>query len=173
MESVEFTHVAVVATDLQQSVDWYSDIFGADVIVRVPSPKFIGPAVWLKLGHQSLHLAQWPERSKLRVNHFGVGVLDPDLFHSIYRKASEQNIFDRSFGSNIWEIPSGEVQMYLLDPSDNIVEVDFPDVTLLNRSIIRDLPRLADAYQPQPDRAAQGTLFPWLRELHAQEEAGA
>lgn len=171
MDEVEFTHVSVIAVDLQQSIDWYADLFGADVIVKLPAPKFIGPAAWLKLGHLSLHLANVPEASPTTVNHFGVGVLKAELFHSIYQKAEERGLFEERLGSHIFEVPSGEVQMYLLDPSNNLVEVDFPDATLLDRTIIKDIPKLADTFSPQPDEAAQGMLFRWLREERAHQES--
>jgi lactoylglutathione lyase len=164
MEEVEFTHVSVIAIDLQLSIDWYTDLFGADVVVTLPSPRFIGPAAWLKMGHLSLHLAQSSEPSLTTVNHFGIGVLKADLFHSIYRKAEERGLFDRRLGSNIFEIPSGEVQMYLLDPGNNLVEVDFPDGKLLDPDVIKDIPKLAETFSPQPDGAAEGRLFRWLHQ---------
>lgn len=164
METVELTHVAVVARDLQQSIDWYVDLFGSDAIARMPNPKLIGPTVWLKLGTLSIHITEWPEKTNLRRNHFGIGVTDVARFHDIYRKAKERGMFERdTFGSHIYELPGGEVQMYLLDPGENLIEVDFPDVSAINRSLIDEMPKLADLFQPQPDDARESTLFPWLR----------
>jgi len=167
MDEVEFTHVSVIAIDLQESINWYVELFGADMIVEVPSPKFIGPAAWLKLGHLGLHLAQADAPSPTTVNHFGIGILRPELFQSIYCSAEERGLFDERLGSHIFEIPSGEVQMYLLDPGNNLVEVDFPDVKLLDRGVIKHIPKLADTFSPQPDRAGEGVLFRWLRQDRA------
>jgi catechol 2,3-dioxygenase-like lactoylglutathione lyase family enzyme len=160
MGQVEITHVAVVATDLQQSLEWYTELFGSDNIVQVPNMQLgKNEAVWLQIGRLGLHLAQWPEQYATGINHFGIGVTDPDLFHSIYQKAMARGWLDSRLGSNIYEIPSGEVQMFLLDPSKNLVEVDFPDASLLDRDIIKNLPRVVDVYEHQPDRAAEGKLF--------------
>lgn len=160
MGKVNITHVAVVATDLQESIDWYTDLFGAENVAPIPSMKLSSSAAWLKIGEIGLHLAQWPERSSVGVNHFGIGVTDPILFHSIYEKATKNAYFDDRLGSHIYEIPSGEVQMFMLDPSGNIVEVDFPDAGQIDRSIVDHLPRVVDVFHPQPERAAEGRLFP-------------
>jgi len=159
MGSVGITHVAVVANDLQQSIDWYTDLFGAENVELMPSMKLSSSAAWLKIGQLGLHLALWPERSTVGINHFGIGVTDPTLFHSIYEKALDRGYFDARLGSHIYEIPSGEVQMFLLDPAGNIVEVDFPDASAVDRTIVAALPRVVDVFHPQPDRAAEGKLF--------------
>jgi len=159
MGKVDITHVAVVATDLQASIDWYTNLFGANNIEPTPSMKLSSGAAWFKIGRVGLHLAQWHERSTVGVNHFGIGVTDPELFHDIYRKAAQNGYFDSRLGSHIYEIPSGEVQMFMLDPSGNLIEVDFPDASQIDRSIITDLPRVVDVFQPQPERAAEGKLF--------------
>ncbi|HEX7782613.1 MAG TPA: VOC family protein [Sphingobium sp.] len=172
MDRVEITHVSVVACDIQTSIDWYQDIFGAETIVRMPSPKHVGPTCWMRIGHLSIHLAGWKEPVDARPNHFGIGVLDLDLFHSIYIKARDRDLFDRTtFGSHIYEMPSGEIQMYLLDPYGNVVEVNFPDASKVDRSIIDTMPKIAELYQPQPEDAGQSTLFYWLRDLQAEGKA--
>lgn len=172
MNRIEITHVSVVAPDLEVSIAWYQDLFGADEIVRMPAPKHVGPTAWMKLGHLSLHLAGFPERVDARPNHFGIAVLDLDQFHEIYVKARDRTMFDReTFGSHIYDMPGGEVQMYLLDPFGNIVEVNYPDSSEIDRSIVTEMPKIADLYQPQPPDAARSTLFQWLRDVRAEEGA--
>ncbi len=48
--------------------------------------------------------------------------------------------------------------MYLRDPAGNLVEVDWPDVTTLDRSVVRPIPRLADE-RPQSEAAADARLY--------------
>jgi hypothetical protein len=50
------------------------------------------------------------------------------------------------------------VQMYLRDPAGNLVEIDWPDVSTLDRSRIPELKRLADEV-PQTDEGLQATLY--------------
>jgi hypothetical protein len=50
------------------------------------------------------------------------------------------------------------VQMYIRDPAGNLVEIDWPDVTTLDRSVIGTIPRMADE-RPQTGEAARATLY--------------
>ncbi|MDX6536702.1 MAG: hypothetical protein QOD37_1043, partial [Gaiellales bacterium] len=50
------------------------------------------------------------------------------------------------------------VQMYLRDPAGNLVELDWPDVTTLDRSRVPDIKRLADSV-PQAPEAQGATLY--------------
>ena len=53
MRARGFTHVSVSATDLEESVRFYTDFFGME---EVPSPEFSGPVRWLRVGDLQLHL---------------------------------------------------------------------------------------------------------------------
>ena len=44
------------------------------------------------------------------------------------------------------------------DPADNLLEVDWPDVTTLDTSVVTDIPKLADEV-PQTEDAVRATLF--------------
>jgi hypothetical protein len=48
--------------------------------------------------------------------------------------------------------------MYIRDPAGNLVEIDWPDVTTLDRSLFRDLKRLGDSV-PQTGDALRATLY--------------
>lgn len=165
MKSVEITHVAVIAANIEESIEWYIDLFGDEAVQRAPTPKLVGPSAWLKLGSLSLHITEWPHRNPFRRNHFGVGVTDVNLFTSIYKKAKARGLFDYdTFGSHNYIVPGGEVQLNLQDPAGNLVEVDFPDVNQLDRSIFDDLVMMSELFKPQPADAVDATLFPWLRQ---------
>ncbi len=57
------------------------------------------------------------------------------------------------------ELPDGAVQLYFRDPSGNLVEVDHPDVTTLDRSLFGDrLVRLADL-EPQSAENLRASLW--------------
>ena len=44
--------------------------------------------------------------------------------------------------SKIYELPDGAVQMYLRDPAGNMVEVNCPDVTRLDRSVLGEIEKV-------------------------------
>jgi hypothetical protein len=49
--------------------------------------------------------------------------------------------------------------MYLRDPSDNLIEIDHPDVSSLDRSVFGERLRRLDADFPQSDENRRATLF--------------
>ncbi len=123
---------------------------------RIPSPNFGIPVRWLRLGDLQLHLFQ-VEEDRHTYQHFGFEV---DDFEAAYLRLKELGIFDQSerFGS-LCELPGGEVQMYFRDPADNFVEIDWPDVSSLDRSVFGDdLKLLADDF-PRTRRTARALFL--------------
>ena len=74
-----------------------------------------------------------PER-----HHFA---LDVDDFEAAYTKAEELGVRDGGHYSTVRE-PDGAVQMYLRDPAGNLVEVNWPDVTTLDREVIPEIQKI-------------------------------
>ena len=58
----------------------------------------------------------------------------------------------------MYELPDGSVQMYLRDPAGNLVELDWPDVTTLDRSVLGEIKKLGDSVEQTGD-ALQATLY--------------
>lgn len=147
-----FNHVSVHADDLETSVRFYEELFGME---RLPTPNFGLNIRWLALGEQQLHVF---ERSVPRpeYHHFG---LDVENFEDVYLKARERGILDaETFGGAVRELPDRAVQMYLRDPAGNLVEVNWPDLTTLDRSVVEDVVRVADM-EPQEGEAALARLY--------------
>jgi lactoylglutathione lyase len=153
MRATRFTHVSIHAYDFEESLRFYEEVFG---MRRVPSPDFALPVEWLELGDQQLHLFH-SEDPAPRIHHIG---LDVDDFEAVYRIATERGLFDGdAFGAAVRELSDGAVQMYLRDPAGNLVEVNWPDVTTLDRSVVTDITRIADE-RPQSEEALRATLYP-------------
>jgi hypothetical protein len=77
----------------------------------------------------------------------------------VYEAAKRMGVLDgETFGNAVNELPDGAVQMYLRDPSGNLVEVNWPDVTTLDRERLPELKRLADRFE-QTGENLQATLF--------------
>jgi len=145
-------HVSISASDIEASARFYEELFGLE---RVPAPNFGFPVVWLRAGDLQLHLFQ-RDVDPPRRHHFGLTVED---FETVYRKAEELGAFDdATMGRLISELPDGAVQLYLRDPAGNLVEVDFPDASRLDRRVVKELPKLEDAF-PQSDQNRQARLF--------------
>ena len=138
MHRAWINHVSVVAADLDDSVRFYMEIFGAE---KIDTPNFGFPVQWLRLGDLQLHLFERPGGAP-SYHHFALAVGD---FEAVYHVAVERDIFDReTMGYHLYELPSGQVQMYLRDPGGNLVEINWPDAGTLSGGIRGELRKLAD-----------------------------
>lgn len=130
MRTTGFTHVSINAHDLDESVRFYQELFGME---EVPAPEFPFPVRWLRAGDLQLHLVE-SEDTAPGVHHFG---LEVDDFEAAYQKARELGItYESGYFSNVYELPDGAVQLYVRDPSENMVEINWPDVSTLDRSVV-------------------------------------
>jgi catechol 2,3-dioxygenase-like lactoylglutathione lyase family enzyme len=150
MRARGLTHVSISATDLEESVRFYTGFFGME---EVPSPDFSGPVRWLRVGNLQLHLFLDTDPVPAR-HHFA---LDVDDFEAAYREAEELGIRDGGRYSSVRELPCGAVQMYLRDPAGNLVEVNWPNVETLDREVVPEIQKIggdqdAVLYLEPPER---------------------
>jgi len=157
MRATGFNHVSVSARDLEESTRFYVEVFGME---KIPTYNFAFPVQYLRLGDLQLHLFE-RDTPAPEFHHFAVNV---DDFEAAYTKARELGIQEeKAFFSHAYELPDGSVQMYLRDPSGNLVEVDWPDVTTVDRSVVTELKRLEDDV-PQDEESRRSTLYLTLQE---------
>jgi catechol 2,3-dioxygenase-like lactoylglutathione lyase family enzyme len=153
MTAISINHVSIHAEDLERSAAFYEQLFGMH---RIPTPTFAFPVRWLRLGRQQLHLFVRPDVQAPRFHHVGLNV---DDFEAVYWRASELRLHDDSaFFSGMYELPDGSVQMYLRDPADNLIEIDWPDARTLDARIRNDLIPLSATVQQTGD-ALSATLY--------------
>jgi lactoylglutathione lyase len=152
VRATRLNHVSIHATDMAASLRFYTEVFGME---RLPSPDFSQHVEWLRLGEQQLHLFT-SEDPAPRSHHLA---LDVDDFEAAYLKAKELGLLDEdAFGASVRELPGGAVQMYIRDPAGNLVEVDWPDVSTLDRSIVTRMTKLSDEIE-QSREAEQSSLY--------------
>ena len=136
MRANGFTHVSVHAYDLDESVRFYKELFSME---ELPAPGFPFPVRWLRVGDLQLHLFQSDETAPSG-HHFG---LDVDDFEATYEKAREMGAQEKEgYFSKVYELPDGAVQLYLRDPAGNMVEVNWPDVSTLDRSVVGEIQKV-------------------------------
>lgn len=165
MPRLSINHVSVHALDIGTSTAFYVEMFGAQPIA---TPNFGFPVQWLALGAQQLHLFVRPTAMAPRYHHLGIDVED---FEAVYRRAlALQRAHGDAFGPSLNVLPDGAVQLYLRDPAGNLVEVDWPDVSTLDRKLFGEIPRLADRL-PQLGQAARATLYGSRRERESERES--
>jgi catechol 2,3-dioxygenase-like lactoylglutathione lyase family enzyme len=157
-----YTHASVLSKDLEESAAFYGEVLG---MTRVATPNFSVPVVWMRCGDQQLHLF---EREMLAPNyyHFGVHV---DDFEDVYEAVREHDVasYDVLGGAgeavtddspDVYELPDGSVQMYIRDPAENLVEVNYPAADELDRTVVTEVVD-RDDMRSQSDEAADAVLY--------------
>ena len=120
---------------------------------EIPAPDFPFPVRWLRLGDLQLHLFQSEDLAP-KGHHFGV---DVDDFEATYVKVGEMAVREKEgYFSYLYEIPDGAVQMYLRDPAGNMVEVNWPDASALDRSVVTEKIHKIEA---ETAESAKATLY--------------
>jgi catechol 2,3-dioxygenase-like lactoylglutathione lyase family enzyme len=153
MKATGINHVSIPCRDLDESEAFYREAFGLE---RIPSPVFRRPVRWLKLGRDQLHLMQMSDAEPAEGQHFG---FDVDDFEAAYVKLRERGALDDQTHTHaVWELPDGAVQMYARDPAGNLIEINWPDATTLDRDVVGDIPRRADDV-PQSEEALRAKLY--------------
>jgi catechol 2,3-dioxygenase-like lactoylglutathione lyase family enzyme len=153
MRALALNHVSIPSPDPDASARWWQEVFEMD---ELPSPNFGFAVRWLRLGDLELHFFESHGRPEPG-QHFGIVV---DDYEEAYRrlKAIEARDEGTRFAF-VYELPGGEVQMYFRDPFGNLVEIDHPDLSSLDRSVFGDdLKVLADE-QPQDGENLKARLF--------------
>ena len=153
MKATRINHVSVRAIDIQESVRFYTELFGA---TPVATPNFGGILAWLQLGDSQIHIFQRGEGWD-RDAHFA---LEVDDFEAIYRKAEAMGAFDDkgNWGHHIFSLASGVVQLYVRDPASNLIEIVFHSVDALPADIAAIVQSRA-AQHPQTEESARATFF--------------
>lgn len=143
-------HVSISARDLEESTRFYVEVFGMEPI---PTPIFATKVQWLRCGNLQLHLFLDPSGAPPARHHLGLTV---DDFDAAYDAVSSWT--SSEWGNELVELPSGQVQLYFRDPAGNLIELNWPDVSTLDRSRYPQLQRLVDA-MPQSEESLQAVLY--------------
>ena len=150
--SSRINHVSVNALNLQESVDFYVDLLGAEPIA---TPNFGIPVQWLALGRTQLHLF---ERDLKPTSHHHLGITVDDL-EPVYRAAERRGAFDReAFGNHLVELPGDVIQLYLRDPAGNLVEIDHAGKGRLPEDLRSQVKPVWDVNE-QSDENMSGRLY--------------
>jgi catechol 2,3-dioxygenase-like lactoylglutathione lyase family enzyme len=145
-------HVSINARNLSESVDFYTDLLGAEPI---PTPNFGLPVQWLALGRTQLHLF---ERDIEPTSHHHLGITVDDL-EGVYRVAERRQCFEyEAFGNHLVLLPGDLVQLYIRDPAGNLVELDQAGADRLPDEMRAQLKSLSD-FHPQTEQNLRGRLF--------------
>ena len=152
MPAEGINHVTIVTRDLDEAERFYRELVGAE---RLPSPNFGVPVRWLRVGDMQIHLLA-NGGSAGGAGHFGITV---DDLAPVYERARSLGVLARAANDHhLWQLPDDVAQLYVRDPSGNLVEVNARGASALPESIRADLRVLADV-QPQSDENLRARLL--------------
>lgn len=155
MTRTGLNHVSIVADDIEESVRFYKEVFDFEPL---PTPNFDFQGQWLEMADGSqLHLFGLDTLAP-QYHHYGVSVAD---FEEVYHDARSRGILtdfsNQKDSSRMYELPDGAVQMYVTDPSENVIEVNWPDIDTLDESIQEQIID-RNELRPQTGEHAKATL---------------
>jgi catechol 2,3-dioxygenase-like lactoylglutathione lyase family enzyme len=150
--SAYINHISIGAKDIDESVRFYSTVFGAE---RIDTPNFGFPVQWLRLGDLQLHLFKRDAEAPV-YHHFAIAV---DNFDQVFRATRDQNLHDpNTMGRHLSELPSGQVQLYMRDPGGNLLDVNCADARTLSEEVRAEMVRLEER-QPQDESNRRAVLY--------------
>ncbi|MEN0051458.1 MAG: VOC family protein [Bacteroidota bacterium] len=113
-------HVTLVVNKLKPAAEFYEQELGLESIAAFV---FDYPTAFFKINEsQQLHLTEWEDSQSFR----GHVCLIVDDFNSLFWRAKKLNIIDTAPWGKVRQLPDGAMQMFLRDPSNNLVEISSP-----------------------------------------------
>jgi catechol 2,3-dioxygenase-like lactoylglutathione lyase family enzyme len=150
MRATRINHVSICAVDLEESTRFYEHVLSME---RIPTPTFGSPVQWLRVGDLQLHLFLDDAPAPARRHHLGITIDDFDAAYEAVKAYMSD-----TWGWQLVELPSRQVQLYFRDPSNNLIELNWPDADALDRSKYPELMVLAD-HIPQKAESEGAVLY--------------
>lgn len=135
-KAVKINHVALVVSNLEEACKFYEEELGLEAI---PAFLFDYPTAFFKFNEeQQLHLTEWEDTYSFR-GHICVQV---DDINTIFHRMKELGIIDIRPWGKVRQLPDGAIQMFVRDPSGNLVELSSDPKANIDPGIFED-----DLYQ--------------------------
>jgi lactoylglutathione lyase len=132
MSVKQIHHVTIIVNDLEAACDFYEQVLGLKRVNMIPLDF---PAQFYHVGEsQQLHVTEWEDTHSFR----GHVCFQVDDFMGVYRRASTLGVIDTLPWGGIRTLPNGAMQMFLRDPSNNLVEISCAPGTPLEDDLFAD-----------------------------------
>lgn len=132
MNDFHLHHVNVNVDDLDAAVAFYRDVVGLPLD---PTPDQGFRSQFFRIGaNQQIHMNEIADRHQFR-GHFCI--LAPD-FPAVFRRAKQAGAIDVQPWGRVRRLPSGSMQMFLRDPSGNLVEIGSARDAVIDPALFRD-----------------------------------
>jgi catechol 2,3-dioxygenase-like lactoylglutathione lyase family enzyme len=125
-------HVALVVKNLEEACEFYEKELGLEAI---PAFLFDYPTAFFKFNEtQQLHLTEWDDAYSFRGH---ICVTMDDINETFWRMKA-LGIIDTSPWGKVRVLPGGNIQMFVRDPSGNLLELSNPPSFKIDPKILED-----------------------------------
>jgi catechol 2,3-dioxygenase-like lactoylglutathione lyase family enzyme len=125
-------HVTLVVDNLEAACAFYEEAFGLEAL---PTFNLDFPAQFYRINdEQQLHLTEWEDSPSFR-GHVCMQVED---FNTVFYRMRDQGLIDTAPWGKVRRLPDGAMQMFIRDPSNNLVEISCSPDTPVDAEIFED-----------------------------------
>ena len=111
-------HVNVNVDDLDAAIPFYRDVLGLP-LDDTPDQGFRCQFFRIGLTSQQIHMNEMRDQRQFR-GHFCLVVPD---FMGVFKRAKARNAIDLNAWGKVRQLPNGKMQMFVRDPSGNLIEI--------------------------------------------------
>ncbi len=130
--ALKINHVTLIVDNLEKACEFYEYELG---LTPLPAFVFDYPTAFFKFNDdQQLHLSEWDDKVSFR-GHICVQV---DDFNTLFHRMKELGIVDVSPWGKVRQLPDGAMQMFVRDPSGNLVELSSAPGSEVDPAIFED-----------------------------------
>tara|TARA_X000001036_G_C20632162_1_gene787615 strand:+ start:1165 stop:1653 length:489 start_codon:yes stop_codon:yes gene_type:complete len=131
-KALKINHVALIVNDLEAACLFYEKELG---LMPLPAFLFDYPTAFFKFNdQQQLHLTEWEDSHSFR----GHICLQVDDISSLFFRMKALGIIDIQPWGKVRQLPDGAIQMFIRDPSGNLVELSSDPKDPIDQKIFED-----------------------------------
>ena len=132
VKALKINHVALIVKDLEAACIFYEKELGLEPL---PAFLFDYPTAFFKFNdQQQLHLTEWEDTHSFR-GHICVQV---DDINTLFFRMKALGIIDIQPWGKVRRLPDGAIQMFVRDPSGNLVELSSDPEDPIDLKIFED-----------------------------------
>ena len=131
-KALKINHVALIVKDLKSACLFYENELGLEPL---PAFLFDYPTAFFKFNdEQQLHLTEWEDTYSFR-GHICVQVND---INALFFRMKSLGVIDIQPWGKVRRLPDGAIQMFIRDPSGNLVELSSDPKEAIDPKIFKD-----------------------------------